>query len=58
MFAGVITPSLIASHTGSPGIFFGTMVGVVAVGVCIPLVLGRETVGNLEAFTERMPEFA
>jgi putative MFS transporter len=56
VFAGVIAPFLMASHTGSPGIFFGTMIGVVAVGACIPLVLGRETLGNLEAFTESVPE--
>jgi hypothetical protein len=47
-----------ASHTGSPAIFFGTMVGVVAVGACIPLMFGRETLGNLEAFTETAPELA
>ncbi len=58
VFAGVIAPFMMASHTGSPGIFFGTMIGVVAVGACIPLVLGRETLGNLEAFTETVPELA
>ena len=58
VFAGVIAPYLMASHTGSPAIFFGTMVGVVAVGACIPLMFGRETLGNLEAFTETAPELA
>ena len=58
VFAGVIAPFLMASHTGSPGIFFGTMVAVVAVGACVPLVFGRETIGNLEAFTEAIPELA
>jgi hypothetical protein len=58
MFAGVIAPFLIASHTSSPGIFFGIVVGVVAVGACVPLGLGRETAGNLEAVTETMPELA
>jgi len=58
VFAGVIAPFLMASHTGSPAIFFGTMVGVVAVGACIPLMFGRETLGNLEAFTETAPELA
>ncbi len=58
VFAGVIAPFLMASHTGSPAIFFGSMVGVVAVGACIPLLFGRETLGNLETFTERVPELA
>jgi putative MFS transporter len=58
VFAGVIAPFLMASHTGSPAIFFGTMVGVVATGACIPLLFGRETLGNLETFTERLPELA
>ncbi len=58
VFAGVIAPYLMASHTGSPGIFFGSMVGVVAVGACIPLMFGRETLGNLETFTEKIPELA
>ena len=49
-------PFLMASHTGSPAIFFGTMVGVVAVGACIPLMFGRETLGNLEAFIEPASE--
>ncbi len=58
VFAGVIAPFLMASHTGSPGIFFGTMVAVVAIGACVPLVFGRETLGNLETFTEVVPELA
>ena len=58
VFAGVIAPFLMASHTGSPAIFFGSMIGVVAVGSCIPLMFGRETLGNLETFTERVPELA
>jgi len=58
VFAGVIAPYLMASHTGSPAIFFGSMVGVVAVGACIPLTFGRETLGNLETFTETAPELA
>ena len=32
VFAGVVAPFLMASHTGSPAIFFGAMVGVVVVG--------------------------
>ena len=56
VFAGVVAPFLMASHTGSPPIFFGAMVGVVLVGACIPLMFGRETLGNLESFTETAPE--
>lgn len=58
VFAGVLAPFLLEPHTGSPSIFFGTMVVVVAVGACIPLVFGRETLGNLETFTEALPELA
>ena len=58
VFAGVIAPFLMASHTGSPTIFFGTMIAVVAAGACIPLLFGRETIGNLETFTESLPEAA
>jgi MFS transporter, putative metabolite:H+ symporter len=58
VFAGVIAPYVMASHTGSAGIFFGTIAGVVAVGACIPLAFGRETLGNLETFTETVPELA
>jgi hypothetical protein len=56
VFAGVVAPFVMASDTGSPGIFLGTMVGVVAVGACVPLIFGRETLANLEAFTEVLPE--
>ena len=58
IFAGVLAPFLLEPHTASPSIFFGTMVVVVAVGACIPLVFGRETLGNLETFTEALPELA
>ena len=56
IFAGVIVPYLMVSHTASPTIFFGTMVVMVAIGACIPFTLGRETLGNLETFTEALPE--
>ena len=51
-------PFLLAEHTGSPTIFFGTMVAVVAIGALIPVVFGRETLGQLETFTEVLPELA
>jgi len=58
IFAGVIVPFLMAEHTGSPTIFFGTMVAVVAIGALIPVLFGRETLGQLETFTEALPELA
>jgi MFS transporter, putative metabolite:H+ symporter len=58
IFAGVIVPFVMVSHTASPLVFFGTMIIMVAIGACIPFALGRETVGNLEAFTEAVPELA
>lgn len=53
--AGVLAPWLLEPHTGSPTIFFGTLVVVVALGACIPLLWGRETVGPLETVTEGGP---
>ena len=58
VFAGVIVPFLLEPYTGSPTIFFGTMVVVVAAGAFIPVLFGRETLGNLETFTEALPELA
>ena len=58
IFAGVIVPYVMVSHTASPTIFFGTMMVMVAIGACIPFALGRETLGNLETFTEVLPELA
>lgn len=58
LFAGVLAPFLMTPHTGSATIFFGTIVAVVAVGALIPVLFGRETVGQLEAVTEAAPAFA
>jgi MFS family permease len=52
LFAGGLAPFLMEPHTGSATIFFGTIFVVVAIGAFIPLVFGRETVGQLEAVTE------
>jgi len=57
IFAGVLAPFLLAPYTASRSIFFGTMV-VVAVGAAIPVLYGRETLGQLETFTEALPELA
>jgi MFS transporter, putative metabolite:H+ symporter len=46
IFAGVLAPFLMVSHTASPTIFFGT-IGVV-IGAFIPPLFGKETVGQLE----------
>ncbi len=56
VFAGVLAPFLMAPHTGSPTIFFGTILVVVSIGAFIPVLFGRETVGQLESFTEAVPE--
>jgi putative MFS transporter len=55
LFAGVLAPFLMEPHTGSATIFFGTIFVVVAIGAFIPLVFGRETVGQLETVTEGLP---
>jgi MFS family permease len=58
LFAGVLAPFLMEPHTGSAPIFFGTIFVVVAIGAFIPLVFGRETVGQLETVTEGEPALA
>ena len=58
LFAGVLAPFLMVPHTGSPTIFFGTILVVVSVGAFIPLLFGRETVGQLETVTEGIPALA
>jgi MFS family permease len=55
LFAGGFAPFLMEPHTGSAPIFFGTIFVVVAIGAFIPLVFGRETVGQLETVTEGVP---
>jgi MFS transporter, putative metabolite:H+ symporter len=58
VFAGVLAPFLIVPYTGSPTIFFGTILVVVAIGAFIPLLFGKETTGQLEAVTEAAPVVA
>ncbi len=55
IFSGVTAPFLMEPHTGSPAIFFGTIIVMVMIGAFIPLLFGRETVGQLETVTERAP---
>ena len=45
-------------HTGSPTIFFGTILVMVTIGAFIPLLFGKETVGQLETVTEGAPALA
>ncbi len=52
IFSGVITPFVLEPRTGSAVFFFGWIAVVVAIGACIPLVFGKETVGQLELVTE------
>jgi len=58
LFAGVLAPFLMEPHTASPTIFFGTILIVVAIGAFIPLLFGRETVGQLETVSEGAPALA
>ncbi len=47
VFAGLL-PALMVPYTGSPAIFFGTTMFFAAVGAFVPLVFGKETVGQIE----------
>jgi MFS family permease len=58
LFAGGLAPFLMEPHTGSAPIFFGTILVVVAIGAFIPIVFGRETIGQLEVVTEPVPKYA
>src|SRR6202030_1730874 len=49
LFAGVLFPSFMEPYTASAEVFFGTLLVVVGVRACVPLLFGRETVGNLES---------
>jgi hypothetical protein len=58
VFAGVLAPFLMEPYVGSPVIFFGTILVIVAIGAFIPRVFGRETVGQLEVVTAGRPALA
>jgi MFS family permease len=58
IFAAGLVPYLIAPHTGSPAIYFGTMFAVAGIGAFIPLLFGKETIGQIEIVTETVPELA
>jgi MFS family permease len=41
IFAGGLVPFFMAPHTGSPTIFFGTMLLFAAIGAAVPLLFGK-----------------
>ena len=53
--AGVVAPFLLEPYTGSPTIFFGTLALVALIGAFVPVLFGKETVGQLETVSERVP---
>jgi MFS transporter, putative metabolite:H+ symporter len=58
IFAGGLIPFFMAPHTGSPAIFFGTMLLFAAIGAAVPILFGKETVGQIELVTETVAELA
>jgi MFS transporter, putative metabolite:H+ symporter len=58
IFGGGLVPFFMAPHTGSPIIFFGTMLLFAAIGAAVPILFGKETVGQIELVTETVPELA
>jgi MFS family permease len=58
IFAGGLIPFFMAPHTGSPAIFFGTMMLFAAIGAFVPIVWGKETIGQLEAVAQEVPALA
>ena len=58
LVAGVAAPFMLEPYTGSPTIFFGTLAVVALIGAFVPVLFGKETVGQLETVTERVPELA
>ncbi|HTV90752.1 MAG TPA: MFS transporter [Stellaceae bacterium] len=58
IFAGGLLPFFMAPHTGSPAIFFGTMMLFSAIGALVPIVFGKETTGQLEAVADEAAALA
>jgi MFS family permease len=56
--AGVLAPFLLEPYTGSPTIFFGTLAVVASIGAFVPVLFGKETVGQIETVTEGVAELA
>jgi hypothetical protein len=47
---------MLEPYTGSPSIFFGTLAVVALIGAFVPVLFGKETVGQLETVTEAIQE--
>jgi putative MFS transporter len=56
LLAGVCLPFLLEPYTGSATIFFGTLAVIVTTGALVPVLFGRETIGQLEMVTESAPQ--
>jgi len=56
--AGVLAPFMLEPYTGSPVIFFGTLAIIASIGAFVPILFGRETIGQLETVTEGAPKLA
>lgn len=56
LLAGVCLPFLLEPYTGSATIFFGTLAVIVTTGALVPVLFGRETIGQLETVTETAPQ--
>jgi hypothetical protein len=54
----VMAPFMLEPYTGSPAIFFGTLVVIASIGAFVPVLFGKETVGQLETVSEAVPELA
>jgi len=52
LLAGVALPFILEPYTGSATIFFGTLAVIVTTGALVPVLFGRETIGQLEVVTE------
>jgi len=59
IFAGGLLPFFYGAAYWSPTIFFGTMLLFAAIGALVPIVWGKETIGQIEVIAaETVPEFA
>jgi hypothetical protein len=58
VFANGLVPFMVVPYTSSPTIFFGAILVIVAIGAFVPVLFGRETVGQLETVTETVPALA
>ncbi len=59
LFARGLPPFFMAPHSGSPPIFFGTMLAFAAIGAVVPIVLGKEMIARVEVIgAETVAEYA